>query len=140
MAISQPPITAAVASAVKSFIGLSWIVRVISSDKHTIAFLAFASIPHPSHLSLGLYPPIELEAHPQVPRHDPVAFNPGDERVEPVQQQFSYRRFFQLIKLIKKHHLRKIFLLPNPYQSRHQIFSWNPCEYRLLEFRRSNYH
>ena len=25
------------------------------------------------------------EAHPQVPRHDPVSLNPGDEWVEPVE-------------------------------------------------------
>ena len=35
----------------------------------------------------GLYPPKGLKAHAQVPCHDPVAFNPGNERVKPVQQQ-----------------------------------------------------
>nr|BDD47051.1 hypothetical protein 5 [bacterium] len=72
------------------FIDLSWIVRVIPSDKHTIAVFAFASIPHLSYLSRSLYPPNELEAHAQVPRHDPVPLNTGDEGVKPVQQQLSH--------------------------------------------------
>ena len=41
-----------------------------------IGFLAF----------MAVTPPTELEGHAQVPRHDPVSLNTGDERVQPVQQ------------------------------------------------------
>jgi len=34
----------------------------------------------------GAYPPVELEAHAQVPRDHPVSLDSGDERVNPIQQ------------------------------------------------------
>lgn len=45
----------------------------------------------------GVYPPTKgLQAHAQVPRHDPVPLNTGNERVQPVQQQPSHSRLSQV--------------------------------------------
>ena len=45
-------------------------------------------------ICLNLIPQLrELVAHAQVPRHDPVPLNPGNEGVKPVQQQLSYSGF-----------------------------------------------
>ena len=41
---------------------------------------------------MGLYPPIAPVADAKVPGHAPVAFNPGDERGQPVQQHLSHCR------------------------------------------------
>ena len=48
----------------------------------------------------GHHPPTEgLKAHPEVPRNDSVAFNPGNERVKPLQQQPSHCRLSQAMNV-----------------------------------------
>jgi hypothetical protein len=45
----------------------------------------------------GAYPPVELEAHAQVPRHHPVPLDSCDEWVKPVQQQLSHSRLSKVL-------------------------------------------
>ena len=44
-----------------------------------------------------MYPPFGLEAHSQIPRHDPVPLGIGDEGVQPIQQQLSHGWFSKVL-------------------------------------------
>ena len=58
----------------------------------SVLVMTSADIPQLSDLSNGLYPPVELEAHPQVPADQPVGFVCREDWVDPVHQQLDNSR------------------------------------------------